>query len=267
MDKIKIVLAGPRGNMGKEIVKLIDSTPNFELVAVIHSNNEFTYLNEILSFYDKEVPVYTDLQICINENPTLQVLVDVTNPEIGKKHLQIAVANGLRGVIGTTGFNEEELSSLRNDAKEKGIGVIIAPNFALGAVLMMKFSKMAAQYFGDVEIMELHHDRKLDAPSGTAIKTAEMITEVRESKKQGHPDEVETIQGARGGDMDGIRIHSVRLPGLVAHQQVMFGSTGQSLTIRHDSFDRVSFMSGVKLSIDTVMNIDELVYGLEHIII
>lgn len=267
MDKIKIVLAGPRGNMGKEIVKLIETTPNFELIAVIHSNNEFTYLNEMLPFYEKKVPVYTDLQKCIDDHPTLQVLVDVTNPDIGKKHLQIAVANGLRGVIGTTGFSEEELTELRQDVLDKKIGVVIAPNFALGAVLMMKFSKMAAQYFSDVEIMELHHDRKLDAPSGTAIKTAEMITEVRESKKQGHPNEVETIPGARGGEIDGIRIHSVRLPGLVAHQQVMFGSTGQSLTIRHDSFDRVSFMSGVKLSIDSVMKIDELVYGLEHIIV
>lgn len=266
MNKIQIVLAGPRGNMGKEIVKLIDSNSDYELVAVIHSNDEYKYLNELLPFYDKEVPIYTDLQTCIHEHPSLQVLVDVTNPEVGKKHLQIAVANGLRGVIGTTGFNEEELTTLKNEVKEKGVGVIIAPNFALGAVLMMKFSKMAAQYFSDVEIMELHHDRKLDAPSGTAIKTAEMITEVRESKQQGHPDEVETIVGARGGEIDGIRIHSVRLPGLVAHQQVMFGSSGQTLTIRHDSMDRASFMSGVKLSIDTVMNLDELVYGLEHII-
>lgn len=124
---------------------------------------------------------------------------------------------------------------------EKGIGAIIAPNFALGAVLMMKFSQMAANYFTDVEIIEQHHDQKLDAPSGTALKTAEMISAVREAKMQGHPDEKEILPGARGADQNGIRLHSVRLPGLIAHQEVMFGGDGQTLKIRHDSYNRASF--------------------------
>lgn len=265
MNQIHIVLAGPTGNMGQEIVKLIERTPQFQLEAVVDVKPA-KGLNELLPFYTKETPVYADLQECIDNHPKLQVMVDVTNPDVGKRHLQIAVANGLRGVIGTTGFNENELAELGETIKEKKTGVIIAPNFAVGAVLMMKFSKMAAQYFPDVEIIELHHDRKLDAPSGTAIKTAEMIGQVREPKKQGHPDEKETIKGARGGDLDGIHIHSVRLPGLVAHQEVLFGGNGQLLSIKHDSFNRESFMSGVKLSIETVMNLEELVYGLEHII-
>ena len=128
---------------------------------------------------------------------------------------------------------------------------------------MMKFSQMAAKYFQDVEVIELHHDQKLDAPSGTAVKTVELIRQNRESKQQGHPNEVEQLAGARGANVDGIHIHSVRLPGLIAHQEVMFGGDGQMLTVRHDSFNRASFMSGVKLSIETVMNLDHLVYGLE----
>ena len=130
----------------------------------------------------------------------------------------------------------------------------------------MKFSEMAAKYFNDFEIIELHHDQKLDAPSGTAVKTAEMISKVRESKEQGHPEEKETIKGARGANVDGMHIHSVRLPGLIAHQQVMFGADGQTLTIRHDSYNRTSFMSGVKMAVENVMKLDALVYGLENII-
>jgi 4-hydroxy-tetrahydrodipicolinate reductase len=146
------------------------------------------------------------------------------------------------------------------------MGCMIVPNFAVGAVLMMKFAKMAAKYFADVDIIEKHHDGKLDAPSGTAIKTAELIRENRVPKKQGHPDEKETLPGARGADLDGIRLHSVRLPGLVAHQEVIFGSPGQTLTIKHDSINRTSFMAGIRLSIEKVMETKGLTYGLENIL-
>lgn len=131
---------------------------------------------------------------------------------------------------------------------------------------MMKFAKEAAKYLPDVEIIEMHHDQKLDAPSGTAVKTAQLIQEVRAPKGQGHPEEKETIAGARGGEFDGMRIHSVRLPGLVAHQQVLFGGDGQLLTIRHDSLNRNSFMSGIAFCVEEVMKMDQLVYGLENII-
>ena len=149
---------------------------------------------------------------------------------------------------------------------KRQIGGIIAPNFSIGAVLMMKFSAMAARYLDDIEIIEMHHDQKVDAPSGTAMKTAEMIMDVREPHIQGHPDEKEQYEGARGADFDGMKIHSVRLPGFLAHQQVLLGGQGEMLTIRHDSFDRKCFMPGILMAIRNVMERENLVYGLENII-
>src|SRR5699024_10869211 len=147
------------------------------------------------------------------------VLVDLTVPEVGFKHTSLALQHGLRPVVGTTGFTQEQITELTTLANEKRLGCIIAPNFAIGAVLMMQFAQMAAKYFPDTEIIEKHHDQKLDAPSGTAIKTAELIMNSRAKKEQGHPDEKETLQGVRGANFDGMRIHSMRLPGLVAHQE------------------------------------------------
>ena len=265
MEKIRIILAGPRGKMGMEALKLIQDTEHFELVAVIDRKNGGKLISDIDGLPALAAPIYEDPEQCFKE-VSADVLVDLTTPEIGRKHTEAALKYGIRPVVGTTGFNEQELKDLAKTAEEKGIGVIIAPNFAIGAVLMMKFAQMAAKYFPDVEIIEQHHDQKLDAPSGTAIKTAELISRVREEKQQGHPNEKETIKGARGANMNGMRIHSVRLPGLVAHQEVLFGGNGQILTIRHDSIHRSSFMSGVKLAVETVMNIDMLVYGLENII-
>ncbi|MFC4322675.1 4-hydroxy-tetrahydrodipicolinate reductase [Litchfieldia salsa] len=265
MSKIKVVVAGPRGRMGIEAVKMIVKVDHFELVGVIDHKHDGKKLSEIEGLPQLDVMVYSDITKCFSETQP-DVLVDLTTPEIGRVHTKIALEHGVRPVVGTTGFSQEDLQSLTVMAEEKKLGAIIAPNFAIGAILMMKFSQMAARYFKDIEIIELHHDQKLDAPSGTGIKTAELISAVREPKVQGHPDEKETIPGARGASYDGIHIHSVRLPGLIAHQEVLFGGDGQMLTIRHDSFNRASFMSGVKHSIETVMKIDILVYGLENII-
>lgn len=265
MEQIKIVIAGPRGRMGKEAVQLVRNTEHFLLVGVIDRMNNGKRLSEVEGFHGVDVPIYTDITQAFSELE-VDVLIDLTAPEIGRIHTQIALDFGVRPVVGTTGFTEDDLKALGKTAQEKGLGVIIAPNFAVGAVLMMKFAKMAAKYFQDIEIIELHHDKKLDAPSGTALKTAQLISEVREYKQQGHPDEKETIEGVRGGEYEGIHIHSVRLPGLVAHQEILFGGDGQSLTIRHDSFNRASFMSGVKLAVETVVKLDILVYGLENII-
>lgn len=264
MEKIRIIVAGPRGRMGKEALFLIERTEHFELVGAVDRVNGGKMIADVEGLPKLEAPIYDDIERCFQEVKA-DVLIDLTTPEVGKKHTELAVEYGVRPVVGTTGFNEAELEDLKKRAEEKGIGVIIAPNFAVGAILMMKFAEMAAKYFPDVEIIEQHHDQKLDAPSGTAIKTAEMIQKVRQAKQQGHPDEKEVIQGARGADMDGMRIHSVRLPGLVAHQEVLFGGEGQTLKIRHDSINRTSFMSGVKLAVETVMKIDLLVYGLENI--
>ncbi|MBS4217323.1 4-hydroxy-tetrahydrodipicolinate reductase [Bacillus sp. FJAT-49711] len=264
-NPIKIVVAGPRGRMGREAVNLVKDAPEFELVAVLDRKNNGLLLSEIEGFSNLDVKIYTDVEECFR-NVDADVLIDLTVPETGYLHTKTALLHGIRSVVGTTGFTNEEISELRKLAEEKEIGCIIAPNFAIGAILMMKFSQMAAKYFNNVEIIELHHDQKLDAPSGTALKTAQMITENRDKQKQGHPNEKETIQGARGADYDGMHIHSVRLPGLVAHQQVLFGAPGETLTIRHDSYNRASFMTGVKMSVETVMGLNTLVYGLEHIL-
>jgi 4-hydroxy-tetrahydrodipicolinate reductase len=265
MEKIKIIIAGPRGRMGREAVELVNSTEQFELAAVVDHKNDGMKLSDLEGFPSLDVPIYTDLEKCLQNN-SADVLVDLTTPEVGMMHTKTALTYNVRPVVGTTGFSKGDLEELETICREKQLGCIIAPNFAIGAVLMMKFSQMAAKYFEDIEIIEMHHDQKLDAPSGTAVKTAEMISAVRESKKQGHPNEKETISGARGADYDGMHIHSVRLPGLIAHQQVLLGSDGQTLTIRHDSYNRSSFMSGVKVAVETVMNLNSFVYGLENIL-
>ena len=265
MMDTKIVIAGPRGRMGREAVSLVKHTDYFHLVAVVDHKNDGGLLSDFDGFTGLDIPVFSNIEECF-QKVEADVLIDLTTPEFGMLHTKTALSYRVRPVVGTTGFTKENLNELEDICKEKGLGCIIAPNFAIGAVLMMKFAQLAGKYFNDVEIIELHHDEKLDAPSGTAVKTAEMIAEVREAKHQGHPNEKETVAGARGADYDGMRIHSVRLPGLIAHQQVMFGSAGQTLTIRHDSYNRASFMSGVKLAVDTVLNIDTLIYGLENII-
>lgn len=265
MSNVRVIVAGPRGRMGNEAVKLVHRTEGFQLAAVIDRKYNGENLSNIEGFRGIEAPIYSDINECFS-NEEADVLIDLTTPEVGMYHTETALNHGIRPVVGTTGFSKADLEKLESLTKEKGIGCIIAPNFAIGAILMMKFSQMAAKYFPDVEIIEMHHDQKLDAPSGTAAKTADMIAAVRESKEQGHQNEKETIQGARGANIDGMHIHSVRLPGLVAHQQVMFGSDGELLTVRHDSFNRASFMTGVKLAVDTVMKLDVLVYGLENII-
>lgn len=200
----------------------------------------------------------------LEERP--DVLVDFTVPSSVRRHAEMALEMGVRPVVGTTGLSEEDIAELARLSGERRVGAVIAPNFALGAVLMMMFAARAAKYFPHVEIIEMHHDRKLDAPSGTSLKTAEMIARNRPELKQGHPEEKETLEGVRGGLRYGFRIHSVRLPGMVAHQEVIFGGPGQTLTLRHDSIDRESFMPGVKLAIQRVMELDHLVYGLEHLL-
>ncbi|MGV3488106.1 MAG: 4-hydroxy-tetrahydrodipicolinate reductase [Tuberibacillus sp.] len=264
-ENIKIIVAGPRGKMGREAVKMITNTENFTLAAVIDHKYDGKLLSEVGGFDHLDVPIFTDPSLCFSSTQA-DVLVDFTNPEAGVLHAEKALDYGVRPVIGTSGFSEKDVERFKRRTAEKNIGMIIAPNFAIGAVLMMKFSQMAARYFPDVEIIEQHHDKKLDAPSGTAVKTAEMIRHTRVEKKQGHPNEKELIEGARGADFDGMRIHSVRLPGLIAHQQVLFGGDGELLTIRHDSMNRTSFMTGVHLAIETVMTLDTLVYGLENIL-
>ncbi|MUK87286.1 4-hydroxy-tetrahydrodipicolinate reductase [Ornithinibacillus sp. L9] len=262
---VKVVIAGPRGRMGTEAVQMVANESNFDLVACIDRKIEDAKIRNYPALSDLKVPVFEDPEECFH-TVEADVFIDLTVPDACFVHATMALQNKIRTVIGTSGLTNNQIEELTITAKNNQTGCIIAPNFAIGAVLMMLFAKMAANYFPDVEIIEKHHDQKLDAPSGTAVKTLELIKENRQPKTQGHPNEEETMQGARGATDEGIHIHSVRLPGLVAHQEVIFGGSGQTLSIKHDSIDRKSFMSGIKFAVEKVMEIDDLVYGLENIL-
>lgn len=251
---IKVIIAGFKGRMGSTAVNMVLEQKDFELAGLLDPFAAETEAFGAPVFRNKEDLTALDAD----------VWVDFTQPAVAFENTKFALEHGFRPVIGTTGFTEAQIADLMDLSRARQLGGLIAPNFALGAVLLMQFSKAAAKYFPDVEIIELHHDAKKDAPSGTAVKTAELISEVRLAHKQGAADESETLVGARGADFEGMRIHSVRLPGLVAHQEVIFGSKGEGLTLRHDSYDRVSFMTGVALGIREVVKVNELKYGLEH---
>ncbi len=254
LAKIRVLITGANGKMGQEVVKLVKGSPDLELVGSI--DKQFKT--------DAAKQEYSDLITAIRLTAA-DVLVDFTTPDSVKNNMELALKAGISPVVGTTGLTNEELLELDQLAKEQGIGGVLAPNFAIGAILMMRFAEQAAKYMPDVEIIELHHDQKLDSPSGTALKTAELIASTRAAKVQGHAAETESIKGARGAEFTGFRIHSVRLPGLVAHQEVIFGAEGQTLTIRHDSINRESFMPGVYLAITKVKEFTGIQYGLEQI--
>jgi 4-hydroxy-tetrahydrodipicolinate reductase len=193
------------------------------------------------------------------------VAVEFTTPHSVVDNVRFCIENGIHAVVGTTGLRAEVLDDLTRRAAGGGVGVLIAPNFALGAVLMMTFAQKAARYYDAAEIIERHHDRKLDSPSGTALRTASLMNEERASGWQVAAGR-EAVAGSRGGDSDGVHIHSLRLPGSVAHQEVIFGGVGETLTIRHDSLDRSSFMPGVLLAIKRVDTLEGVTVGLEHLL-
>jgi 4-hydroxy-tetrahydrodipicolinate reductase len=194
------------------------------------------------------------------------VLVDLSRGESAVEHARVAFDHRVPVVIGATGLSADAVAALRERAEAEGVGAILAPNFALGALLMMEFARKAARFFPHVEIIELHHDRKRDAPSGTAARTARLVAEARGAAPPPAVTETTTVDGARGGSVDGVRVHSVRLPGLVAHQEVLFGGPGQTLTIRHDSTSEESFMPGLVLAIQRVGALRHMVEGLEHVL-
>ena len=253
---IKVIIAGFKGKMGSTAVQMVKDDQELELAALL---DPFAAEEEL-----EGVPVFTSKEALIGFEA--DVWVDFTTPKFAYENTRFALENGFAPVVGTTGFTPEEIQELTSLSEEKKLGGLIAPNFAIGAILLMQFAAQAAKYFPHLEIIELHHDKKKDAPSGTAVKTAELVSQVRTSLQQGAADEEELITGARGAAFDGFRIHSVRLPGLVAHQEVIFGAQGEGLTIRHDSYDRISFMSGVNLAIKEVVKREKLVYGLEHLL-
>lgn len=263
---IKVLVAGFDGSMGNKTTNMVIENDKFELAGVFSPFAGKDNLREYTEFKDQNVPVYKTYEEVAAHKNDFDVWVDFTVPSAVYQNVKFAIENKISPVVGTTGLTDEQLVELKALAKENKVGGLIAPNFGISAVLLMQFAKKAAEFMPDVEIIELHHDNKLDAPSGTAVQTAKMISEVRTAHHQGNPNEKETMLGARGADFEGMKIHSVRLPGYVAHEQVIFGSLGESLTIRQDSFDRSSFMTGVALAVEKIGNYNELLVGLENLL-
>lgn len=238
-------MLGARGKVGAEVVRAVEEAADLDFSAGVDQGDD------VSSLVDSGT----------------RVVVDFTHPDVVMDNLRFCIENGIHAVVGTTGFDEDRLATLRGWlADSPGTGVLIAPNFSIGAILMMRFSAVAAPFFESVEVVELHHPTKADAPSGTAGRTAELIAAARrEAGSAPIPDATSTgLDGARGADVDGIRVHSVRVRGLVAHQEVILGGLGETLTIRHDSLDRVSFTPGVLTGVRRIGEFPGLTVGLEH---
>jgi 4-hydroxy-tetrahydrodipicolinate reductase len=241
---IKVGVLGARGRMGSEVVKAVTEAPDLELVAALDLGDS---LDSLVA-------------------NGAQVVVDFTTPDSVMANLEFLIANNINAVIGTTGFDDARIAKIKSLLASSKSGVLIAPNFAIGAVLMMEFATKAAKYFESAEIIELHHPNKVDAPSGTAARTAELMANSRkEAGLAPMPDATSTsLDGARGAIVGDIPVHSVRLRGLVAHQEVLLGGIGETLSIRHDSIDRVGFMPGVLLGVRQVVTHPGLTFGLEN---
>ena len=247
---MNIAICGANGRMGQQVINAVTNEEDMTLVAKIDIN-------------DGEFATIKDAKDSVN----IDILVDFTQPKSIYENALFCLTNGINIVIGTTGLSDSQIEELKLLSEKNHTGCFIAPNFSTGAVLMMKFAQMAAKYFNNAEIIELHHNQKKDAPSGTAIKTALMMSQAKESFKNGNSPETETIKGARGGtSYSDIQIHSVRMPGFMASQEVLFGSGGQVLKIRHDSTDRKCYMDGVMLAVKHVFDKNDFVYGLENLL-
>jgi len=262
---IRVAVNGALGNMGREVLRAVHSERGLELVAAIDLNADGSDAGPPAGLSSIGVVLESDLKAVL-DRARPDVVVDFTSPYAVLKNIATIMAAKARPVVGTTGITEADLPKIAAWSEEHGVSAVIAPNFAIGAVLMMRFAAQAARYLPNAEIIELHHDKKIDSPSGTAIKTAEMISKARGPAAPQPKEELGQPAGARGADLAGIPIHSVRLPGLVAHQEVLFGGLGQTLSIRHDSLNRTSFLPGVILAIKEVMSRQGVVYGLENLL-
>ncbi|MEU5918156.1 4-hydroxy-tetrahydrodipicolinate reductase [Streptomyces sp. NPDC047141] len=245
MSKLRVAVLGAKGRIGSEAVRAVETAEDMELVAALGRGDALETLTEAGA----------------------QVVVELTTPDSVMENLDFCVGHGIHAVVGTTGWTEDRLAQLKDRlAASPETGVLIAPNFSIGAVLTMKFAQIAAPYFESVEVVELHHPNKVDAPSGTATRTAQLIAEAR--SKAGcapQPDATATgLAGARGADVDGVPVHAVRLRGLLAHQEVLLGGEGETLTVRHDSLHHSSFMPGILLGARRVTTTPGLTFGLEH---
>ena len=259
-----VIVNGACGRMGQAVLKAVQEADGLELVGAVDIKGGAD-TGSLVGLPANGILVETDLEALLARKKP-EVMVDFTRPDVVFGNVMTALAHKTSPVVGTTGLSDEQKAEIAKAAEENDTPAFIAPNFAIGAVLLMVMSRQAAKYMPDVEIIALHHDKKLDAPSGTAIQTAAMIAEVRKAHKQGNPDEFEKLEGARGADYEGMHIHSVRLPGYVAHQEVIFGGLGQTLTIRHDSMNRESFMPGVVLAAKKVRSLKGLTVGLDKLL-
>jgi 4-hydroxy-tetrahydrodipicolinate reductase len=246
-EPIRVGVLGARGRMGQQVCKAVDAASDLELVAMVDAGDW------LFSVADAGA----------------QVLVDFTHPDVVMDNIRFAVDQGIHAVVGTTGFTEERLATVRTWLEEvPQVGVLIAPNFGIGAVLSMRFAQLAARYYDSAEVIELHHPNKADAPSGTASRTAALIAEARAAAGLGPAPDATTqaLEGARGATVDGVHVHALRIAGMVAHQEIVFGTEGETLTIRHDSLDRSSFMPGVLLAVRNVSSRPGLTVGLEPLL-
>jgi 4-hydroxy-tetrahydrodipicolinate reductase len=242
---MRVAVLGSKGKVGTTMVQAVQAAEDLTLSAEVDAGDALSQLTD---------------------NKT-EVVIDFTHPDVVMANLEFLIENGINAVVGTTGFTDERLQQVRSWlAAKPDVAVLIAPNFAIGAVLSMHFAKQAAPFFESVEVIELHHPQKADAPSGTAGRTAALIAEARKDLPP-NPDATSTsLPGARGADVDGVPVHSVRLAGLVAHQEVLFGTMGETLTIRHDSIDRTSFVPGVLLAVRRVAECPGLTIGIESLL-
>jgi 4-hydroxy-tetrahydrodipicolinate reductase len=278
VQPIAVVVAGALGRMGAEVVKAVHHAPDCRLVGAIDTTpgKEGADVGLELGLGELEVAITADFEgsLCLasqavrNDGPgNGAVLVDFTHPSVVYDHTRAAIAYGVHPVIGTTGLSPQQLGELASFADKASMGGAVIPNFSVGMVLLQQAAAAAARFYDFAELTELHHNRKADAPSGTCIKTAELMEELGKTFNPPQVEEHETLAGSRGGQRDsGLRLHSIRLPGLVAHQEVMFGAPGETYTLRHDTIDRSAYMPGVLLTVRRVRQLPGLVYGLERLL-
>ncbi len=258
---IRVGVIGAAGRMGSEVCRAVAAADGLELAAAVDPQHAGEAVRD-LTGVDTDLEVAGELDALVDARA--EVAVDFSLPSVVGDNVLWLLDHGIHAVVGATGISDEQLARARDRADAGSANAFFAPNFAIGAVLMMQMAQLAAEHLPHVEIIELHHDGKVDAPSGTALRTADLIAAARRED----PDPVvgDGLEGARGAERANIRVHAVRLPGLVAHQEVIFGGTGQTLTIRHDSIDRSSFMPGVVLAVRRVGDLDGCVVGLEHLL-
>jgi len=259
MGRIKVAVAGASGKMGQASVSAIRSDPELQLVGAVARRWAGRDLGEVMAGQPWGISCRADVQECL-EADRPDVLVDFTRPEVGAQHALWALANGTRPVVGTTGLKKEDLAAIEQACEKSGLGAAVIANFSLGATLLARFAMEAARYFPEIEIIEMHHQDKVDAPSGTALHLAQELAAKIHTVNR--PASIERLPGVRGGAVNGIRIHSLRLPGVMARHTVVLGGLGQTIEITHDSIDRNAFMPGLIIAIKKVVALDRVVYDL-----